>query len=110
MSIVKDKARADALTIGSFEPDLLNAADETGAAVHYGPGTYEWLIWGTFGGATAQLQQSPDNKVTWIDFNVATATANGRITGIPISSAHIRVKITSAGVSTNLYSSFKKVS
>ena len=106
MSIVKDKARADALTIGSFEPDLLFEAAVTGSGVHYTGGTFEWLIWGTWDGATAQLQQSPDLKVTWIDFEDASATSNGRITGIPISASHIRVKITGAGAATKLYSSF----
>lgn len=110
MSTVKDKARADALDIGRFQPDLLTGSDETGPSLFFQPGTYEWLVWGTWDGAVATLQQSPDNEdEVWIDFNAATSDADGRITGVPIAKSRIRVKIESAGPTTNLFSSFNRI-
>ena len=111
MAIVKDKARADALDIGRFQADLLIGESETGAPNYYQPGTYEWLVWGTWDGATATLQQSPSNEEEiWVDFNTAVATDNGRITAIPIAKSRIRVKIENAGADTLLYSSFNRIS
>ena len=110
MGIVKDKARMDALPIGRFQADLLDFANATGAALWYLAGNYEWLVWGTWDGATATLQQSPDlTSDKWIDFNAAVATADGRLTGIPISKSYMRVALTNVGANTRLYSTLNQV-
>jgi len=108
MPLVKDKARADALSIGFFQEDLLYQATETGSPIFFQNGTYEWLIWGTWGGATAQLQQAPTATGPWIDFNDVNTEANGRMTGIPIAKSWIRVNLTNTTEETSLTSTFTR--
>lgn len=91
----------------AFRPDvvLLTAASATGAGVSVMNGRYSWFVWGTWGGATAQLQWSPDGGTTWIDIDGASLTANGGFLNIPISSGKVRVTIT-GGTSPSLSSKF----
>jgi hypothetical protein len=99
--LVSAPALADSSTRGGT---LLSAATTSaaGPALESPSGTYEWVVRGTWGGATAQLQFSDDNS-TWIDIEGATMTANGG--GIfEIAPAFIRVNLTGATGSTNLNS------
>ena len=42
--------------------------------------TAEFLAWGTFGGGTVKLQQSPDGGTTWLDFDSLTAAGRKVVT------------------------------
>jgi hypothetical protein len=64
--------------MAAYRIELLTSAAATGAGVTVvAPGLYEWVAWGTWDGATAQLQISPDNGTTWINKDGAVLTANG---------------------------------
>lgn len=80
----------------AYRPDvaLLSAASATGSGVVVTGGYYSWMIWGTWGGTTAQLQWSPDGGTTWIDIEEATASVNGGVSNIPIASGKVRVLLT----------------
>lgn len=82
--------------------DLLDNASTTGSGVRVSGGNYDWLAWGTWDGATAQLQFSPDYGTTWIDFAGVLLTANGGWSGIPIPAGFARVSISGAGGSTSI--------
>ncbi len=82
------------------EITLLTAASATGAGVYWSGGAALWSVYGTWGGATAQMQYSPDQGTTWIDVDGATLTGNGGYIGIPLPEDQIRVAITGgSGVS-----------
>ena len=83
---------------------LLTASLVTGAAVVIVAGNYTWSAWGTWDGATAQLQFSPDAGTTWIDITDVDLTANGGVFNIPLPAGQVRVVITGAGGSTSLSS------
>jgi hypothetical protein len=82
---------------------LLDAAAATGAGDLWAGGRAAWLVWGTWDGATAKLQMTPDQGTTWIDVDGATATVDG---GGPFDLPPLkhRVVISGAGVSTSLSS------
>lgn len=94
---------------GSQKITLLSAADETGSAVMVFPGTYNWYVYDTWDGATAQLQFSPDEGSTWIDIDGLALTADGGWTGIELAAGHVRVEISDAGASTSLSSDLRGV-
>lgn len=73
---------------------LLTAAGVTGASVAVVSSLYNWFVWGTFGGATAQLQWSPDGGATWISIDTVVLTGNGGFNNVPILSGYVRVLIT----------------
>lgn len=81
------------MTARNLSVTLLTAAAATGDGEPVSAGYWNWSVWGTFGGATAQLQWSPDSAA-WIDVDGATATANGGVSDIPIAAGALRVTIT----------------
>lgn len=70
------------------------ASSATGSAVAVTSGHYNWVAYGTWSGATAQLQWSPDAGTTWINFDDVLLTADGGWSDIPIATGHCRVLIT----------------
>lgn len=92
---------------GAATPALTNA-DTTGAAITIAAGEYFWSAWGTWDGATAQLQFSPDQGTTWIDVDGAALTANGGFSHVGLGSGQARVAISGAGASTEISSSLQK--
>lgn len=90
------------MAVDHREP-LLAAAAATGAwrAISEG-GVYNFVAWGTWNGATAQLQWSPDGGTTAIDIDAASLTANGGWSGIPLARGHARCAISGAGGSTSI--------
>ncbi|WFU69449.1 hypothetical protein [Bradyrhizobium sp. CB2312] len=57
-------------------------ANGTTPPIFWAGGRGSFAAWGTFGGGTAKLQQSPNNGVVWIDVdrsgdNYVTFTASG---------------------------------
>lgn len=90
--------------------DLLTNASATGDAVTVLPaGYYNWSIWGTWDGASASLQWSPDG-ITYINIDGVTASDDGGYLGIPISSGLVRVEISTPGAMTSLNSGLGGVS
>lgn len=83
-------------------PRLLSAASTTGSAVRVNNGHYNFIAWGTWDGASAQLQFSPNDGTTWIDIDGAVLTANGGWSDIPMGKGHVRVAISGAGGSTSV--------
>lgn len=84
--------------------NLLQTQFVTGLATPWQGGDAQWTVWGTWNGATAQLQYSPDSGTTWIDLDGATMTANGGFTGINIGVGKVRTTVSGAGGSTSLSS------
>lgn len=76
---------------------LLTAAAATGSTTAVSSGRYNWYAYGTWNGATAQLQWSPDSGVTWINIDGASLTADGGYSDIPISSGSARVSLSGVG-------------
>lgn len=86
---------------------LLTLAAVTGAAQDWPGGQGLWSVWGTWGGATAQLQYSPDSGTTWIDIDgVLLADNGGFILALP--SDKLRVNIATPGGSTSLSSKMRR--
>lgn len=83
---------------------LLTNAAATGNAVATVAGRYNWVIYGTWGGATAQLQFSPNAGATWINVDDAAQSADGGFSDIPLSQGSHRVVLTGASGSTSLSS------
>lgn len=89
----------------NFTVELMEADDATSAWVKVqGAGYYNWMMWGTWDGAAAQLQWSPDGGTTGINLDGVTLTADGGWTDIPLAQGHVRIVITGAGT-TSLSSS-----
>lgn len=78
---------------------LLSAASATGSAVAVTAGAYNWYAYGTWNGATAQLQWSPDAGTTWINVDGATLTANGGWSNVSLAAGHARVSFTGSPTS-----------
>lgn len=87
------------------EYSLLAAATGTGSWVPVSQGRYNWEANGTWNGATAQLQYSPDGGTTAINFDNCTLTANGGVCDIPIYEGHVRVS--ASGTFTSMTSKLK---
>jgi hypothetical protein len=83
---------------------LLTAASATGTASTIVAGNYTWKVWGTWDGATATLQTSPDGGTTWIDQDDCVETANGGRRDLNLDADQYRVAISGAGGSTSLSS------
>lgn len=83
---------------------LMTAVAATQAGVAVVAGTYNWPVYGTWNGATAQLQFSPNSGTTWISIDGAALTADGGFAGISFGAGQARVLITGAGGSTSLTS------
>lgn len=81
--------------------ELLNAAAATGSSDLWPGGWGAFIVWGTWNGATAKLQFSPDQGTTWIDVDGASLTVDG---GGPFNLPPLkhRVAISGAGGSTSL--------
>jgi hypothetical protein len=78
--------------------NFYNTIDTAGVSVQ--DGYYSWTVYGTWGGASAQLEWSPDNGTNWIALDGISATANGGFIEIPISEGKVRTTITGgSGVS-----------
>jgi hypothetical protein len=97
---------ADGSPVGGGSPTgtpytLLTNAAATGSAVTIAKGTYTASFYGTWGGATAQLQRTP-NGSTWIDVDGVLATANGGVFNLPLPAGQVRVAITGATGSTSI--------
>lgn len=65
--------------MGSSTVTLLTNAAATGPWTAWSGGTAAWSVSGTFAGATAQLQGSPDGGAAWGDVTGAGTTANTTI-------------------------------
>lgn len=89
--------------------ELLSAADTTGSGLGVRSGTYNWFAYGTWDGASAQLQWSPNSGTTWIDIDGAVLTANGGWAGIQVAGGQVRAAVSSAGASTSLTSSLRGI-
>jgi hypothetical protein len=63
-----------------------------------------WTVWGTFNGATVQLQDSPDN-IKFFDVPSGSLTAEGQLV-IRSPQSYLRVVVSGAGGSTSLNSNF----
>lgn len=85
---------------------LLPAASAvTGAWVPVISGRYNWITYGVYGGATAQLQFSPDAGVSTINLAGATNSApDNDFMNISFGNGHARVLLTSPGGTTSLTS------
>jgi hypothetical protein len=99
--------------VGPASAVLLTAADETGAAVQINAGVYDWQIWGTWDGATAQLEVSP-NGTNWgpLVGHVTSGPTTDQVYGVSKigrSAGFARVVITGAGASTSLTSELRGV-
>lgn len=75
-------------------------ANGTTTPAFWAGGRGSFSAWGTFGGGTAKLQQSPNNGVTWIDVDrsgdtYVTFTANGE-GNFELSPCLIRVSLAGA--------------
>ena len=79
---------------------LLSATDTTGDSKHWPGGSATWQVWGTWDGATAQLQISPDEGTTWLDVTGASVTENGGWLSIPVPQGLVRVSIADAGTTS----------
>lgn len=89
------------------EKILLTAASATGTGQRWPGGVGRWVVYGTWDGATAQLQMSPDDGTTWIDVDNASETSNGGTGDLYFGVGdYLRVTIASAGASTSLNSVF----
>ena len=87
---------------------LLSGATSSGTGVRLdGYGYFNWTVYGTFNGASAQLQWSPDAGVTYINIDGAALTANGIHSDIPIDSGLIKVTVT--GTATSISSLLGRV-
>jgi hypothetical protein len=86
---------------------LLTASSVTGTPVIIVAGNYTWSAWGTWDGATAQLQLSPDAGTTWIDITDVDLSANGGAFNIPLPAGRVRVVITGAGGATSITSALQ---
>jgi hypothetical protein len=91
------------------EITLLSASSVSGGAAAIAGGRYFWAVYGTWDGATAQLQWSPNSGTTWVDLDGASVTANGGFTDIALAAGHVRVSISGAGGSTSLSSKLSGV-
>ena len=58
-------------------------------------------IWGTFGGATVKLQQSPDFGTTWIDVASGSFTSNGFL-AVDMPTRGFRLNVASASGTTDV--------
>lgn len=88
--------------------NLLTNAAATGSAVTWNGGPGSLFIFGTWNGATAKLQASPNAGTTWIDVptdalntTALSLTANG-IANFVLGRCEIRIAISGAGGSTSL--------
>jgi hypothetical protein len=72
---------------------MANYSDTIAAAVSVSAGRYNWAVYGTWGGTSAQLQWSPDGT-TWIDIDSVVATENGGVSDIPIAEGFVRTVLT----------------
>lgn len=93
---------------------LLFEASSTGSWVPVVANAYSWHVWGTWNGATAQLEFSVDGGTTWGPKDGVTATepASGNVSGwdnVSIPAGHVRVSISGAGGSTSLSSDLRGV-
>lgn len=86
---------------------LLTAASVTGSSNAVDKGNYLWAVWGTFDGATATLQYTPNAGTTWIDVGAST---QADLRGVPLLTGSARVAISGAGGSTSLSSKIGGVS
>lgn len=76
------------------------AATGNTAAIAWPGGRGVFTAWGTFGGGTLTLQQSPDDGATWINVDrtgdtYVTFTANGE-GGFELGECQLRVSLTGA--------------
>lgn len=90
-----------------YDVTLLVASAVTGPAKSWPGGPAVWFVYGTFGGATATLQLSPDNGTTWLDTNAVATSPGGQQIPIP-STALVRLAI-SGGVGTSISSKLSGV-
>jgi hypothetical protein len=76
--------------------NLATAAAATGATAgqDWSGGVATWQVWGTWGGATAQLQSTPNSGGLWLDYIGATLTANGGFRGMYLEPGQYRINIT----------------
>lgn len=82
--------------------DLLAAAAATGTSMLWdGSSRAALFIWGTWDGATAKLQVTPDKGTTWIDVDGTSLTANGGVR-VELPPLAVRVAISGAGASASL--------
>ena len=85
---------------------VLTAAAVTGAAFGSNDTLNTCVIYGTWDGATATLEISPDDGTTWIvvDAINATLTANGAFDFMAAAGFLYRIAISGAGAGTSLSS------
>lgn len=93
--VVTENARARAATALG----LLSNGAVSSSWIEVSGGGWQWSAWGTWGGAAAVLQWSPDEGATVIDLDVDVLTEDGAQI-VAFGAGHIRVLITGgAGVS-----------
>lgn len=81
---------------------LLTAASATGSSEKVSHGHRTLVVYGTWDGATAKLQMSPDEGSTWVDVTDASFTADGAVIVVLTYPMLLRMHIASAGGSTSL--------
>lgn len=86
---------------------LLTDADTTSDAAEWAGGDCQFTAWGTWDGATAQLQWSPDDGSTWIDVDGAGLTENGGVI-VSLPAGSVRAAISDAGT-TSLNADLRRV-
>ena len=96
---------------GSVETEeeiaVADAVSATTTPVDWPGGDALWSVWGTWDGATAQLELSPSTGI-WIEYIGAMFSENGGAI-VSIGAVPVRVVITDAGASTSLSSNLHRV-
>lgn len=78
-----------------------NQANGNSSAVIWNGGAGTWAVKGTFGGATAKLQWTPDNGTTWLDYSGASVTAAG-YAHFDLPECQIRLNVAGGGGTESL--------
>ena len=94
----------------SDDVTLLSGASSTGSSSTVPSGVYTWTVYGTWDGATATLQVTPNNGSTWIsaDEAIGVFTENAMMLCL-LPNWPLRVAISGAGGSTSISSKLKRV-
>jgi len=83
---------------------ILTAATANGNSSQYywDVGEGQVVVSGTFDGATAKLQFSPDNGTTWVDVGTASTFTAAGGAGFTLNACKVRVNISDADASTQI--------
>lgn len=78
---------------------LLNAGLATTSATSIKRGSYQFSVYGTWGGATASLQWSHDGS-TWFTVDALTTFTANNAAGVILGDGFVRVSISNAGTTS----------